>query len=205
MMEIPSLAQAEAYLLEAASLNPGPWVAHSRYAAKGASQIAEKVPGLDFEKALILGLLHDIGRREGPSHMRHALDGFRFMEKEGYPDVGRICLTHSYPDKNLPAQAAWDGNSDDFLYFQDRLTAFEYDDYDRLIQLMDCLALPSGFCLMEKRFVDVTMRYGFNGGTVQRWKAYFALKKYFEIRIGVSVYSLLEGVVENTFYRDLEL
>jgi hypothetical protein len=203
-MEIPSLPQAEAYLLEAATLNPGPWVAHSRYAAQGASQIAEKIPGLDSERAFILGLLHDIGRREGPSHMRHALDGYRFMEREGFLEVGRICLTHSYPDKNLPAQAAWDGTAENFLFFQDRLAALAYDDYDRLIQLVDCLALPSGFCLMEKRFVDVTMRYGFNESTLQRWKAYFSLKKYFENRIGVSVYSLLDGVVENTFFRDLE-
>ena len=29
-----------------------------------------------------------------------------------------------------------------------------YDDYDRLVQLCDALALPSGFCLLEKRFVD---------------------------------------------------
>ncbi len=64
IMKIPSLPQAESYLLEAASLNPGPWVAHSRYAAKGASLIAEKVPGLDIETAMIFGLLHDIGRRE---------------------------------------------------------------------------------------------------------------------------------------------
>jgi hypothetical protein len=204
-MHVPSISKAEAYLLEAASLNPGPWEAHSRYTAKGAGLIAGNIPGMNSEKALILGLLHDIGRREGPSHMRHALDGYRFMEREGYPEVGRICLTHSYPDKNLPAQSAWDGTSEDLLVFQSNLAAFEYDDYDRLIQLMDCLALPSGFCLMEKRFVDVTMRYGFNGSTLQRWKAYFALKKYFEHQLGFSIYRLLEGVEENTFYTDLEL
>lgn len=32
-----------------------------------------------------------------------------------------------------------------------------YDDYDRLVQLCDSLALPSGFCLLEKRFVDVAL------------------------------------------------
>ena len=203
-MEIPSISQAEAYLLEAASLNPGAWVSHSRYAAKGARLIAQNLPNLDADQAYVLGLLHDIGRRKGPSHMRHALDGYLFMEQEGFPAVGRICLTHSYPDKNLPAQAAWDSTSEELRFLHEKLAALEYDDYDRLIQLMDCLALPSGFCLMEKRFVDVTMRHGFNETTIQRWKAFVALKKYFETQLDMSVYSLLEGVVENTFSRDLD-
>jgi hypothetical protein len=203
-MGIPSISQAEAYLQKAASLNPGAWVSHSRYTAKGAALIAENLPNLEVDRAYVLGLLHDVGRREGPSQMRHVLDGYFFMEKEGFPMVGRICLTHSYPDKNLPAQAAWDGTLEELRFFHEKLAAIEYNDYDRLIQMMDCLALPSGFCLMEKRFVDVTMRYGFVESTIQRWKAYLALKKYFEKKLGLSVYSLLEGVVENTFYMDLD-
>ena len=34
------------------------------------------------------------------------------------------------------------------------------DDYDRLIQLCDSLATDYGFVILEKRFVDVTRRYG---------------------------------------------
>ena len=202
-MILPSLSQAEAYLCDAATLNPGPWEAHSRFAAQGARLIAERHPRLEPEQAYILGLLHDIGRGCGVSHMRHALDGYRFLEGEGYPAAGRVCLTHSYPAKDLPSQAAWDGTPAEYQFLQERLASLEYDDYDRLIQLMDCLALPSGFCLMEKRFVDVTLRYGFGATTVSRWKAFFAVKKHIEEAIGVSVYSLLPGVVENTFEVDL--
>lgn len=191
--------------MDATSRNPGPWEVHSRFAAQGARLVAERHPDLDPERAYILGLLHDIGRRYGPSHMRHALDGFRFMEGEGYPAVGRVCMTHSYPAKELPSQSGWDGTPAEYLFFQEKLASFEYDDYDRLIQLMDCLALPTGFCLMEKRFVDVTLRYGFNGSTLQRWKAFYSVKMHIEEAIGVSVYSLLPGIVENTFYNDLLL
>jgi len=204
-LQLPSLQQAEAYLQEAAARNPGPWEAHSRYTAQGARLIAERHPDLDPQRAYILGLLHDIGRRCGVTQMRHVLDGYQFMEAEGYPAVGRVCLTHSYPDKNLPAQAGWDGTPEELQFFQERLAGIEYDSYDRLIQLMDCLALPGGFCLMEKRFVDVTMRYGFKGSTIQRWRAYLAIKKHFDEAVGVSVYSLLPGVVENTFEHDLEV
>lgn len=204
-MIFPSLTQAETYLSEAAKYNSGPWEVHSRYTAVGARLIAERHPYLDPEHAYILGLLHDIGRRFGVTQMRHVLDGYIFMEQEGYPEVGRVCLTHSYPDKNLPAQAGWDGTEEEFHIFQEKVKGIEYDEYDRLIQLMDCLALPTGFCLMEKRFVDVTLRYGFNEATTQRWKAYLAIKKHFDGATGVSVYSLLPGVMENTFEHDLNL
>ncbi len=35
-----------------------------------------------------------------------------------------------------------------------------YDDYDRLVQLCGVLVMPTGFCLLEKGFVNVTSRYG---------------------------------------------
>ena len=74
-----------------------------------------------------------------------------------------------------------------------------YDDYDRLVQLCDALAMPSGFCLLEKRFVDVTMRYGVHPATIDRWKKILEIKEQFENQIGCSIYSLLPGIVENSF------
>ncbi len=74
-----------------------------------------------------------------------------------------------------------------------------YDDYDRLVQLCDALAMPTGFCLLEKRFVDVTIRYGFHPATIKRWEKILELKALFEEKIGCSVYTLLPGVVENSF------
>ena len=74
-----------------------------------------------------------------------------------------------------------------------------YDDYDRLVQLCDALALPNGFCLLEKRFVDVAIRYGTYPATVDRWKTVLDIKAHFESMIGCSIYDLLPGVVENSF------
>ena len=74
-----------------------------------------------------------------------------------------------------------------------------YDDYDRLVQLCDALALPTGFCLLEKRFVDVAIRYGTQPILAERWKAVLDIKAHFEEIIGCSIYDLLPGVVENTF------
>ena len=47
----------------------------------------------------------------------------------------------------------------DYLFMKEFVANAVYDDYDRLVQLWDAWAMPSGFCLLEKRFVDVTMRY----------------------------------------------
>ena len=49
-----------------------------------------------------------------------------------------------------------------------------------LVQLCDSLALPTGFCLLEKRFVDVALRYGTHPATVLRWKKILEIKEYFE-------------------------
>ena len=74
-----------------------------------------------------------------------------------------------------------------------------YDDYDLLVQLCDALALPSGFCLLEKRFVDVALRYGMHPATIDRWKAVLDIKAHFEGLMGCSVYECLPGVIENSF------
>lgn len=52
---------------------------------------------------------------------------------------------------------------------------------------------------MEKRFVDVTIRYGVHTATIDRWKRILEIKEQFENQIGCSIYSLLPGIVENSF------
>ena len=79
------------------------------------------------------------------------------------------------------------------------LSGLEYDDYDRLLQLSDALAWPLGFVMIEKRLVDVALRRGINPMTVEKWRAFLELQTYFEKAIRRSIYSVLPGVVENTF------
>ena len=61
------------------------------------------------------------------------------------------------------------------------------------------MALSSGFCLLEKRFVDVAIRYGTPPVTVERWKKIIEIKEQFEKKINGSIYELLPGVIENSF------
>jgi hypothetical protein len=203
-MILPPRNIAEEILLEAQQLNPGPWVQHSRNVAQAARLIAERYPRLDHEKAYILGLLHDIGRREGPSHIRHLIDGYRYLAGLGYEEAGRISLTHSFPFADLRVyMGEWDCSPEELKFLEEFITTVQFSEYDRLIQLCDGIALPTGFCLMEKRIVDVAMRYGINEMSVKGWEARFKIKAEFEAAIGISIYRILPEIVEGTFGEDI--
>ncbi len=199
-MKIPTAAEAEAFLSEAEKRNPTPWVAHSRYVAIAAQNIAEHHPALDSETAYSLGLLHDIGRQEGWTAMRHIIDGYTFMMDNGYDDAARICMTHSFPVQVMESAAGkWDCTPEEYAFTANYLAQTEYTLYDKLFQLCDALALPEGCCLLEKRFVDVVLRHGFSEYTLDRWRATFAIKEQFEQELGCSIYDVLPNVVETTF------
>lgn len=202
-MDIPSLEQAQQLLAAAEQLNPGPWIAHSVHVAQAAHLIAERHPTLDPARAYILGLLHDIGRRAGKTGMRHVIDGYLYLNALGFTGAARIALTHSFPYQHPHAVFGdWDCTEAEFQMLSDALLSVTYDDYDRLLQLCDALALPEGFCLIEKRLVDVFMRYGQQGADASvhtKWQHVFAIQRHFEQAINGSIYQVLPGVVETTF------
>lgn len=198
-MKLPNFEEASRLLVEAYAMNPGGWTDHSRNVGRAADLIAAET-GLDPQAALVMGMLHDIGRRFGKSRFRHIILGYRFLNELGYDDAARVSLSHSFmlPDLGIFG-AELDGAPVEVEYVRKWLAAVEFDDYDRLIQLCDILAMPEGFCLIEKRIVDAALRLGVTPLSPRKWRAIFDLKNYFERKMGKSVYSLLPGVVENTF------
>jgi len=200
MNDLPTSQQAEQMLCEAAAQNPGPWVEHSRYCALAARQIAANHPQMDAETAYTLGLLHDLGRYRGVFDLLHIVHGYDLLMERGYPFAAQISLTHSFPTQIAEhGKINWDGTDDQFAWLDDYLSQVEYTAYDRLIQLCDALALPQGFCLIEKRMVDVAMRRGIDQYTLIKWHKLYELKAEFETAIGTSIYAVLPGVVETTF------
>lgn len=198
--KIPNADQINSYLEEASKLNPGPWVEHSLYVGMAAKLIAERCDDLDEELAYAMGALHDIGRREGVKQMHHTLDGYHFMMQEGYPDIARVCLTHSFFTKcTIDNCSKPDCTPEEIEFIDNYLNTIKFDDYDLLIQLCDSLATSEGYCLLEKRMIDVARRYDINKGTRKRWKKQFELFEYFNGKTGVSVYSLLPNIAETTF------
>lgn len=201
-IKVPSITVAEQILGEAEQINPGLWVYHCKVAAYCAKTIASRCEDVDADASYVLGLLHDIGRRIGVCDLKHVIAGYRFMLSENYEDSAKICLTHSFPYKDILAFAGKnDISPEDTLFLTSYIENAEYDDYDKLIQLCDALAYPTGPCIIEKRLIDVTLRRGVNSLSVEKWRAYFGLREYFENKIGTNLYSLFpELILQNSIY-----
>ena len=73
---LPSREVAEELLKEAETHNIGLWGNHSRNVAICAQKIADACC-MDSEKAYVLGLLHDIGRKFGTRHLGHVYDVYK--------------------------------------------------------------------------------------------------------------------------------
>lgn len=196
----PNRQDAELALKRAAASNPGAWEDHSRYVAAACEKIAARREGMSSERAYILGLLHDIGRYAGVTSERHLIDGYRYCMERGWEKAAQICISHAFMIQDIKTSiGTFDVSREDYLFMEKFVADAVYDDYDRLVQLCDSLALPTGFCILEKRFVDVTLRYGVHPATIDRWKKTIEIKEAFEKKIGCMVYELLPGVAENSF------
>ena len=186
----PDREEAEKLLLEAGKCNPGPWVKHSRTAAHCAEQIA-RYAGLDADKAYVLGLLHDIGRKFGVSYLKHVSDGYSYMMSLGYADAARICLTHSFNDRRLESYVGnFDTSEEETRLIREKLRDAAFDDYDRLIQLCDAISGAEGVMDIIDRMSDVKRRYG--EYDPDKWQTNLSLKAYFEEKMGKDLYDAVE-------------
>ena len=188
MTGFPSRDKAELILGEAEQLNPGLWVSHSRNVALCAERIAAHC-SLDTEKAYILGLLHDVGRRAGIGQLKHVYYGWKYMLELGYPEAAKVCLTHSYNTHRFEDDLAkCDIDLAQTEEVKAALAAYTFDDYDRLIQLCDSIATADGVVDVVERMTDVKTRYG--SYPQPKWDENLELLKYFEKKTGHDIYSL---------------
>jgi len=201
---MPDIEEAERLLKQAAERNPGRWVEHSRNVARVARTIAGAC-GMDADKAYIFGLLHDYGRYEGSTGFRHTIEGYRVLNKLGFSEAARVALTHSF----------FEGMELDDNYYLDQLDqeedkiflekyaenvrreGFEFDEYDKLIQLADCMALEKGVITLNDRFIDLVIRYdgvSFRHNIIQSWK----LKLEFDKKAQRNIYELFKDEIMAT-------
>lgn len=198
-------AFAESLLEKCVAKNPGPWREHSYAVARAAEKIARAVnenaaantAAHDNSPALLnpafaytCGLLHDIGRQMGHTYIAHVYDGYHFLKNLGYDQLAKICLTHSF---NLHVIDDYIGKIDispeQYDELKTLLAATEYDDYDRLIQLLDSTCGADGTQNLETRMNDVKQRYGYY--PEGKWNKNFELKKYFEKLMGRDLYEVI--------------
>jgi len=190
MSGYPNQVEALRLLREAEKLNPGAWADHSRVAARCARKIAAAA-GMNADKAYVLGLLHDVGRRFGRGHLMHVYHGYYYMKGLGYDDVARICLTHSF---HKPDFSTYIGRHDIPDYQQEELKqlleSLQFDDYDLLIQLCDCISRSMGVVSMEERMEDVKRRYG--SYPQEKWDENLRIRAYFEEKTGKDIYEIVK-------------
>ena len=173
------------------------YLASNEYEVENAAWEVEKI--VSKEKAYVLGLLHDIGRRFGNRHLGHVYDGYSYMMSLGYDDVAQICLTHSFTGTSIYSYAGKvDTDDEETDLIVNKLKEATIDDYDRLIRLCDALA--GNVCVMDiiDRMNDVRKRYG--RYDQEKWDDNLALKDYFEKKMGMDLY---EAVDKDSFCLDL--
>lgn len=186
---IPTREKAEELLRDGEACNPGAWADHSRAVAMCAEKIAAACGDMDTEKAYVLGLLHDIGRKFGIKHMGHIYDGYHYITELGYDEAARICLSHSFSIQKLEDYIGkWDVPQEEQQELRALLAEMVYDDYDRLIQVCDSLA---GITVvdMEERMADVKRRYG--SYPQDKWDRNLEMKGYFEEKMGQDIYTVV--------------
>ena len=144
---LPTREEALKLIRDGLLFNPGPWGKHCLTAAHCAENIASACGDMDVEKAYILGLLHDIGRK-------------------------------------------FDVTDEELTIIKTELAKTIYDEYDRLIQLCDCLAGAEGVLDIENRMNDVKKRYGFY--PQDKWNSNINLKRYFEGKMNKDIYLICE-------------
>ncbi|MER1993724.1 MAG: HDOD domain-containing protein [Eubacteriales bacterium] len=194
---LPDTDEARRELKLAEELNPGPWIKHSINVGIAARKIAERIPSMNPEKAYITGLLHDIGRRVGIVDIpTHVYEGYRYCMEKGWDEAARICMTHSY--LRMKDEFCYEPETDQEKAIKAYILNCTADRYDRLIQLCDSLAVDYGFVILEKRFVDVTRRYGIMEGYIKGWEIAFDIKESFEKEMGCTIYDVLPDIGRTT-------
>ena len=170
------------------------YIVHTTGVADSARKIAEKTPYLNADKAYVLGLLHDYGKKydERASGKFHVQIGYEELLAMGYSDSARICLTHSFPVVNFNDKDYSSYRPEWLAWAHQALQNVKYDDYDRLIQLCDLFFEGMSKVGFEERFAGIARRYGlcFEQTAVMRECA-VKNKAYFDGLCGTDIYQLL--------------
>ena len=115
----------------------------------------------------------------------------RVVMELGYDEAARICLTHSFSKPDIHVYIGnFDITEEEQKIVEDALAEVTYDEYDKLIQLCDCLASAEGVVDIEKRMEDVKNRYG--SYPQEKWDANMGLLQYFSEKAGQDIYQVVE-------------
>ena len=195
MKKTLKVEDAKELLEEANKMNPGGWYEHSLVVGKVAHKLA-KALGEDAEKAEAFGYIHDVGRRVGRCNLKHVYEGYKYLSSLGYEDAARICLTHSFFENKVEGViGTWDVKEEEKEFIKKYIENTEFDIYDKIIQMSDCIALSTGVTTLERRMTDVFFRYGFNEYTEYNFRIRLELQDNLEEKLGYPIYRLFKNEI----------
>ena len=136
-----------------------------------ACRVLAGVLGLDADRAMAIGTLHDYGRRADGT-LGHVLRGFELLSDAGWMQESLGCLTHSFlgggrcasnemAEKGFYVDEAgnpcWEPDAvrDHITEF---LSVYSYTDYDRILNLADLMATSYGIVSPAERIKDIATR-----------------------------------------------
>lgn len=180
------------------SIKDDKWINHSICVGQAAGRIAqalnEKGYNLEIDKAITLGLVHDIGKMIGASE-GHVINGYNYMKEQGYDeDYYFICLTHSYLNNDVNCTAG--GFPDEIPFRTEFIKNHKYTMYEKIINLCD-LMCTNRIMTVDKRLIDIMLRKGAYSNTQYHVRETYKLKEYFDNLLGYSVYNLFPEIKEN--------
>jgi|GEM_PF-81679 len=166
---------------------------HTKGVAIAAEKIAKHIKGMDSEKAYVMGLLHDYGKRisERQEKKFHGQEGYEQLMLLGFPEIARICLTHTFPSKDFDEKQ--------YYYPQEwkdwakkEMQTIEYNDYDYLIGFCDKLFEGLEMVNVKHRINKIAERYGLDECIKRElYNDSMKLKNYFDEKTGQDVYKIL--------------
>lgn len=163
-------------------INTSDWMGHCLWVGELAAEIAFSL-GLDWEKAMKMGILHDYGRKQA-HNLLHIIIGYERLSEKGWNEESLACLTHSFlngkryawcdqPDPGFVIDTngdpCWlrDAKKDDIAIFLENYT---YTEYDVILNIADLMATGHGIISPAKRVADIWTR---RQELQPRQKAYF--------------------------------
>jgi putative nucleotidyltransferase with HDIG domain len=174
------------YYLKENNPNMGKWVGHSYLIGRTARNIAEEL-GLDPDIAYTCGALHDIGKYDKEKGARHIVYGFEILREESYFFPARIAITHSFIIKDVKSYIGkMNISQKEINFIEDFLYKTDYNEYDRLIQLLDG-SIKNQYLGIEERARKSVKKHGPNPLYDLKIKKLKELEKYFEEKLKFSI------------------
>ncbi|MDR1207856.1 MAG: HD domain-containing protein [Holosporales bacterium] len=169
---------------------------HSGLVARAAFCIAQKTGNMDPAFAHACGLFHDIAKLRLPKEKmyKHPLLGHAIMKDAGRPDIAKICLTHSFPNKNASEYILFycKGDVVEAEAIRQKLKDVEYDFAVQLIQLCDKISGHDRYLTIEQKRAFYLKKYGFAADFIDRiYDDFFEIKRVVDSLIGEDLYAFL--------------